>query len=112
MQTHHFYHRKVTTRDVGVSDATRLLNIARHSSDRDTAVKLVHRIRRGLRAISRGREREQSEAGYVERWYGLYRFRDRSRAIKYAAMSPDEARRRNDSIRDLEMEWAVSQPIT
>ena len=50
-------------------------------------------------------------AGYGEQWHGLFRFGDRSRAIKYVMMTRQQARDRNWTIRDLEMEWTVAEPI-
>jgi len=111
MQTHHFYHNKPTPHEVGCVDATRLLIIAEHSKDPDKAQVLRNRVLKGLRQISRLREGDQEVAGYGEQWHGLFRFGDRSRAIKYVMMTRQQARDRNRTIRDLEMEWTVAEPI-
>lgn len=111
MQTHCFKHRKPHVEEVGETNAMRMLAIARNSHDREAACQLVKRVKRGLKAIASGHEQDNADAGYVDLWHGLYRFGDRSKAIKHVIMSRAEARRRNETIRDLGMEWAQSEPI-
>lgn len=100
-----------TNSETGQTNATRLLAIAKHMDDRESAGKIVKRVKRGLHAIARGHERDFIEAGYGDQWHGLYRFGDRSKAIKHVIMSREEARRRNGTIKDLGMEWTQSEPM-
>jgi hypothetical protein len=111
MQTHRFVHRRPTASETGQTNATRLLVIAKHLDDRDAAGKIVKRVKRGLYAIARGHERDFVEAGYGDQWHGLYRFGERGKAIRHVVMSREEARQRNETIKDLGMEWAQSNPI-
>ena len=111
MQTHRFNHHKPTQQEVGDVDATRLLMIAEHSKDPVKSQCLKERVLRGLRQISRLRESQQEDAGFGEQHHGLFRFGDRSMAVKYAMMTRRDARQRNATIRDLGMEWTVAEPI-